>query len=228
MKYATAILLFTETPFQEAIRKNLGGEKTRTSAVFSVLKQKMAQVAKATGLPVFGYECPHKDDSFGNQLTTAITQIFARNFDKVICIGNDCPAVTTQLLLQTATQLQANCSVLGADQRGGAYLIGLSREGFDSIGFQRLPWLSSRLFGALSVLYENAILLPLLPDIHSAQDLRNYASWQPTLSSFIRLLTQLLQSPNWIFREVVLAYTSLISFFRSLRAPPAYAPFFNN
>ncbi|MEZ4901340.1 MAG: DUF2064 domain-containing protein [Spirosomataceae bacterium] len=225
MKHTTAILLFAEHPFVEAIRKPLCSRKQQNSTVFSVLNRKMKQVANATELPVFDYLCTKNSDSFGSELTTAVSQLFAKGFEKIICIGNDCPAITTELLIQVASQLKDNNTVLGGDHRGGAYLIGLSRASFDAIAFQQLPWLTSRLFSALSTHYENARLLAFLPDIHTAKDLRIYSFWQPRLAALIRLLVQLLQSP---FRDLGVLesnYFAPIFIFRSLRAPPRLRSF---
>ena len=126
-----------------------------------------------TDLPVYQLsELAQRGETFGVRLATAITDVFQQGHRSVIVVGNDCPSLTSHHLTTAANRLAAGQSVLGADRRGGAYLIGLTAESFRADAFASLDWQTAGLFGQLSALIGDPTLLPSLADINTLEDLR--------------------------------------------------------
>ena len=92
------------------------------------------QKSRSTQIPVFVSNefCLDSKASFGQNFTTALSTVFDKGFEKVICIGNDCPALQTEHILTAAEALNNSDAVFGPDFRGGTYLIGLSKKAFNS------------------------------------------------------------------------------------------------
>ena len=228
MSPATAILIFTQEASKEASRKMLTPSKNRgvNQLVFDKLnhfveRTAVAAVSKANNLQVFysSQLIKPNNSSFGHQLSTAIQVIFERGFEKVICIGNDCPALDENHILAAAKILQTVDSVVGPDNRGGVYLLGISSKGFRSEIFENLAWQSEKMIESFIEHYNKKaiILLETLSDIHTFQELQTYTKSM----FFIAFLIQLV--------EKAIAKTSNFYFFfienrsirsLSLRAPP--------
>lgn len=91
-----------------------------------------------------------RGNSFGERLANAFADAFAQGYTHVIAVGGDCPRLHEVDWDDVTRRLEQGEPVLGpTPNRDGAYLIGLSRRGFDRQAFAALPWQSPALFDAL-------------------------------------------------------------------------------
>lgn len=191
--------------------------------VFNQLNSFVGRTARSTGLSVF-YSNQLIDDhknGFGKQLSIAIQAVFEKGFEHVICVGNDCPALSKIQILQAAERLTSADTVIGPDQRGGVYLLGVSKNNFNAETFENLAWKSGIMLASYLKQFaqQKIFFLESLSDIHTFEELQSYS-----LSRyFIRFLLQLIE-------KSIAKKTSIFSYLfdnqvirlSSLRAPPAY------
>lgn len=228
MSTSTSILIFTQEASKEATRKMLTPLKNRgvNRLVFDKLnhfveRTAVAAVSKANNLQVFysNQLIKPNNNSFGQQLSTAIQVIFERGFEKVICIGNDCPALDKNRILEAAEKLQTIDAVLGPDNRGGVYLLGISRKDFKPEVFENLAWQSEKMLESYIEQADNQSILMLeaLSDIHTFQELQTYT----TSKYFIAFLLQIIEQTISKIQDFYLNLTENSSIRSlSLRAPP--------
>jgi glycosyltransferase A (GT-A) superfamily protein (DUF2064 family) len=225
---STAILIFTQEASKEASRKMLTPSKNQgiNQLVFSKLNHFVNQTATAassssTKLKVFYSNrlISANKSSFGKQLSLAVQAVFEKGFEKVICVGNDCPALNKNRILEAAEKLQTIDTVLGPDNRGGVYLLGVSRKDFKPEIFENLAWQSEKMLESYIEQADNQSIsmLEALSDIHNFQELQTYT----TSKYFIAFLLQIIEQT---FSKIQDFYLNLIenSSIRSLslRAPP--------
>jgi len=226
---ATAILIFTQEASKEATRKMLTPSKNRrvNQLVFDKLnhfveRTAVEAVSKTDNLQIFysSQLIKPNNNSFGQQLSTAIQVIFERGFEKVICIGNDCPALDENRILEAVKKLQTVDTVIGPDNRGGVYLLGLSSKDFRPEIFENLAWQSEKMLESFIEQYTNkaTILLETLSDIHTFQELQTYT----TSKYFIAFLLQIIEQTISKIQDFYLNLIENSSIrLLSLRAPPA-------
>lgn len=146
----TAILLFVREEKQEAVAKPLLPGRRRTERVFAVLNRHTRKQLRATGLPCHVISGSQQEGaSFGERLVNAFESLFARGYQRVLAVGNDCPDLNAERLLQAAATLQQQSVVLGPASDGGVYLIGLDRTACRREQLLALPWQTQRLCEAL-------------------------------------------------------------------------------
>lgn len=228
MSTPTAILIFTQEASKEASRKILTPSKNKgvNQLVFTKLNHFVGQTATAaasnsTKLTVFysNQLISANKSSFGKQLSLAIQSVFEKGFEKVICLGNDCPALDKNRILEAADKLQTTDAVIGPDNRGGVYLLGISRKDFKPETFENLAWQSEKMLESYIKQFANQSILMLeaLSDIHSFQELQTYTASR----YFITILLQVIERVTLKIQDF---YCLLIEnrFVRSLslRAPP--------
>lgn len=171
---STALLLFVRTEQEEARCKPLAGSRKASAALFRQFNRHMLQQVRRTGLPLFIVQGDQQiGTTFGERLANAYQSVFDLGYDRVIAIGNDCPELNTQLLLEAANQLERHPMVLGPTDDGGAYLIGFQRAAFQIEAFVKLPWQTDTVYEALLTSAEGtiAVLDPSF-DIDQHQTLR--------------------------------------------------------
>jgi len=71
---------------------------------------------------------PQGKGDLGRRLQTAFEQAFMEGAGRVVVIGSDCPAVTTDDIRMAWDALQRDDVVLGPARDGGYWLIGLHKE----------------------------------------------------------------------------------------------------
>ncbi|MDB5240752.1 MAG: hypothetical protein JWP57_1377, partial [Spirosoma sp.] len=155
----------------------------------------------------------------------ALQAAFTHGFEHVLVIGNDCPALSADNLIQAAKQLSSASVVLGPDQRGGLYLFGLSREVFEQMSLASLPWQSNRLVRVIRRICsdKSVVLLPQLGDINNRTDLQQYRPASPATALFVALLQKLGSSAQFQFANPqIIRLISLLAGIRILRAPPTF------
>ncbi len=197
----TCVLFFTRTPHQESKYKQLFGRKRQNLRAFSLLHQQTKQTLRQSGLTFQEFtETQQRGETFGERLTTGIQALFRQGYQNLIIVGNDCPDLTVDDLLEADAALKSGKQVVGADHKGGAYLIGLRKSVFDPTGFQALPWQRSQLIAALSDYLQattSLFTLSIKRDLNSHQQIVNWLSGSHQ-SSLLASLRGLL-SPTWIF-----------------------------
>lgn len=228
MSNSTAILIFTQEASKEATRKTLTPSKNQgvNRLVFDKLnhfveRTATAAASKTQSLPIFHSNQLIKasNRSFGQQLSAAIQVVFERGFEKVICIGNDCPALNKNRILEASEKLQTTDTVLGPDNRGGVYLLGISSKDFKPEVFENLAWQSEKMLESYIEQVENQsiLLLEALSDIHNFQELQTYTKSRYFISFLLQIIEYIflkVQDFYWFFVE----NRSVRSL--SLRAPP--------
>lgn len=225
MKNATAILIFTQEVDTDASRKLLTPLKNKgvNKLIFSKLNDFVERTSSSTHLPVFTSRqfVKNNQKSYGKQLTAAINAVFEKGFEKIICIGNDCPALSKAQILKSVQKLQTNDTVVGPDLRGGVYLIGLSKNTFCAETFENIAWQSEKMLESYikNFPYQQISFIESFADIHTFEELQTYKSSR----YFIRFLINIIEKSFIIFRKkhsFFCTYHSLsISY---LRGPPIY------
>lgn len=224
-KNNAAILFFSRTAKAEAKAKPLAMGKQAAQSVASFMVNHVKKIASQTQLPVFFYtETQQRGDTFGERFANAFDDIFAKGYQHLIAVGNDCLMVSTDDILDAAKALETTPSVFGATTDGGVYCIGLDKAVFQKNDFQNIQWQSSSTFANIMQLVDNQVfettLLPTKSDIDCVSD------WQKTLQSVAVLLKKkLLQLINIRFSKPLISrYLPFINRFLSgsiaLRAPP--------
>lgn len=201
MSTSTAILIFTQEASKEATRKMLTPSKNQgvNRLVFDKLNHFVERTvteaaSKTNNLQVFHSKQLIKasNRSFGQQLSAAIQVVFERGFEKVICIGNDCPALNKNRILEATEKLQVVDTVVGPDNRGGVYLLGISSKSFKPDVFENLAWQSEKMLESFIEQYANetVLLLEALSDIHTFHELQIYTASRSFITFLIQLIEQ--------------------------------------
>ncbi len=225
LSVTTAILVFARPVAHDATRKQLSANTDNNRRALHLLNERVRQTARQTGLPVlFSTDLISHSGSFGGQLSSAIQAVFDRGFERILVVGNDCPALTVGDLTNAATELQAGRVVLGPDNRGGAYLLGLSRTQFDADVLRELPWQTNQLHQAICAQFAAHTVLPLraLSDINQTVDIRTYRADSEATHSFICQLLRLIDGWVNFFNQVLIHRAVQPDVYRTgpLRAPP--------
>lgn len=219
----TAILLFALDPSDEIKRKSLTPTRNKrlNRRIFTRLNAKALGVAKSTQLPVFlSREIPHSGRNFGEKISVCVSYIFGLGYERLILIGNDCPSLSRDLILDANKQLERHAHVVGPDERGGTYLIGLHAKDFNQESFKKLQWESNSFFASyIQFTNDAAFRLSLLSDLHSFRDVLTY---EPTVL-LVRLIKEwILAYPTCLITSLIRIYTNPVFYStKQLRAPPS-------
>lgn len=225
LSVTTAILVFARPVAHDAARKHLSAHTATNRHALHLLNERVRQTAQQTGLPVlFSTNLISHSGSFGWQLSEAIQAVFEQGFDQLLVVGNDCPSLTAADLTNAATELQAGRVVVGPDNSGGVYLLGLSREQFNTDGLRELPWQTNRLHRAICAQFAAHTVLPLraLSDLNRRVDIRRYQTDSESIKSFVCQLLRLIDGWVDFFSRVILHQAKQPNVYRTgpLRAPP--------
>ena len=229
----TAILLFAHEAAQEVKEKTFLEEHATgvNVKVAEAMLEHTLWVAGRSGLPLLPvYTSRQVGHTFGERLANAFQEAFLAGYQRVICIGSDCPALETKDLLAAAEALQTNGMVVGPATDGGAYLIGLHIDSYNPESFAILNWQSEELLNEL-MLYSFrqqhclgcVALLEEKADVDTSADLQEQLNALPELHRLkCRVLAILLGHTAEIlsigpaFRKPVEEEAGLLP----LRAPP--------
>ncbi len=180
------MLLFTRSASGEAAHKRLvehgaGGANAAVAAQLIAQATAVAQRAGADFLCVGSSQQVGR--TFGERLTAAVTYGFSLGYERLVVIGNDCPALDAGQLRQAMHALATAGAVLGPAADGGVYLIGINRKFFSAAAWTQLPWQTSRLGNALAECLRQAgaavRMLGQLADVDTAQDLARVLAQLP-------------------------------------------------
>lgn len=186
----TAILLFSYTAEEESKRKQLVNSKSNLK-FFNLLSDRTNEVIEGSSLPVFKFsKSDQRGDTFGQRVSNAFAEVFAKGFERVICIGNDCPELATEDIQKASEELETSDIVLGPDFRGGFFLMGLNREAFEKSAFENLNWQSNSLvqsFLRYSLGYTLHFLEPKF-DLNNKLDIVTYAPKSKILTKLLKIV----------------------------------------
>lgn len=202
----TAILLFAQSASVDANSKSLAG-----TSVLDVLNNHILKTVQATGLDYYHFtEKEQRGTGFGTRFTNAIQDVFKLGYKSVICLGNDTPLLTLNLLDKAAQSLQYGNAVKGKSIDGGLYLIGLNRAQFNAKQFETLPWQSTSLAASfheyINDLNSDLIILKSLQDIDSTADLHRFLAGKDARINLIRLLLSTLSRKRNNTKSTVILY----------------------
>jgi hypothetical protein len=185
----TAILLFAQSAKVDALHKPLA----HNIQVMEALNDRVRKTAQGSGFDFYHFtENEQRGVGFGMRFTNSIQDVFDKGYGSVICLGNDTPLLTVQLVKDAATALKKGKAVKGKSFDGGLYLIGLHKNKFDPVAFKALSWQSSGLAVAfhdyIASQNQELIVLEALADIDTDQDLLDFLAGKDARSSIIKLL----------------------------------------
>lgn len=225
-----ALLFFSRTANAEAAEKPLlKGNNLRLNQLASkILINHSLRHLSSLHLPLFIIDqTKQSGTNFGERLSNAFEEIFKKGYSAVVAVGNDTPEINRIDWQKTIFSLEKGQNVIGPSHRGGAYLIGLTKQSFQAGAFQSLPWQTKNIFCDLRKLASSespALILPALRDINTIRDLTRFisGSTEDLLKKMIRLFKELffpgIRPIN--FFQVFIEETNLVQ--HGLRAPPVY------
>jgi glycosyltransferase A (GT-A) superfamily protein (DUF2064 family) len=198
----TAILLFAHAAKHEARSKTFStwqGAHVNQKVAKALLRHTLA-VIRESGIPLFTiYTEQQRGNSFGERLANAFQDVFAAGYQRVICVGSDCPTLSTADLLQAKVALQQQQMVVGPAADGGAYLIGMHVDCFNPKAFTSLNWQTEQVSQELSVyaISQQACpygfaLLQERADVDSEEDLNLMLQQLPLLNKLRKLILVIL------------------------------------
>jgi hypothetical protein len=225
----TALLLFTRTAALEAAHKAFVPAKFRQGnlKIASHLVCNSRKIARSANLPVHEVnEDKQVGESFGERLSNAIEGVFEKGFENVVIIGNDCPQLTVDGINAAAHQLQQHDVVLGPDNRGGVYLIALSKKIFNRDRFAAARWQTTGLLQDLLSLFNQNAPYTLSPfkDVNRFEDLIQIKDLLPLSHKLIALVVSMLASFCNKYNWLQIGCNSIHFSISGLRSPPCFTP----
>jgi 2-phospho-L-lactate guanylyltransferase (CobY/MobA/RfbA family) len=225
----TAILLFAQSEFRESVSKPITGLNSQDVGLWKKMNERVLKTIKRTKLPFYiSDEDRQIGKTFGDKLTGAIHKVFAKGYDNVIVVGNDCPSLNYKHLLEAFVKLKTNDSVLGADFNGGVYLIGVSKVAFNTKTFSAVSWQTPKVFNELRLYFNHhsCFFLPRLNDFNRSSDLKDALKSLSFSDNFRSLLMSLNQEVTVsINRESFLVSSELIAFNHNKGSPLSFFNF---
>ncbi len=221
----TAILFFSQKASKEALKKQLAPIQNKSLNV-KLINQLNLQTKKL--LEKTNVSCFDSSDfgisnsfSFGKKLSLAIQKVFNSGFEKVICIGNDCPALDNERLNLAIKKLQDHDFVLGPDHRGGVYLLGLTKSSFNPFVFENIPWQNKNMLSSLISNHKDSDILVLenLPDIHTFKELKLYVYCRGFIQALLKIVKIFFET---YFNDVKISYILFLKEILLLRGPPIF------
>lgn len=118
--------------------------------IAQVLLDHTLRVVNSTKLPLITlFTQQQQGNTFGERLANAFQEAFAAGYQRVICVGSDCPTLAASDLYAAQEALRHNSLVIGPATDGGAYLIGIQKESFQQETFCQLNWQTAKVLGEL-------------------------------------------------------------------------------
>ena len=226
-KEDVAIIIFAQTGKKERISKHIVSSGNDDELLFDFFNKNVENLVIKTRIPYFFIsETKQIGCSFGEKITNAVLSVFSKGYCKVIVLGNDCPQLKTEHIRNAFGAMNANKEVIGKDNRGGTYLIGLSESNFDSKSFQELDWQTNCLFDDLYNLLNtgnNIEILPVLYNLNTraeANFILKLLGFKSSFRKLILLILRLLPARQNRFEQIG---TLIIIFYtKGLRGPPLF------
>lgn len=220
----SAIILFAHLPDFEARAKSLSylSSIKTTKKISTYLTQHFYKLSQQTTADTFLIDTYHqKGKTFGERISNAYADIYAKGYDNVICIGNDCPDLDLQSLQKAITETESGNVVLGPTQDGGTYLIGIPKERFNQFDFQNSSWQTNKNFKSLKSQFQhNFVKLETFEDFDKEKDLHKNNFSNPIAKVLFHIIN--------FYRVVAKAITcsplkSILLDATFLKGPPQYS-----
>jgi hypothetical protein len=210
-----AILLFSRSAERECLAKRWTKDHGKDYLIARCLIDRTKRQLSTAPFEVIHLdETRQKGSNFGEKLTHAFRSVFHMGFQYVVAVGNDSiePKVDW---LKVATSLRDGEAVLGPDERGGVYLLGLSADYDYEKLFKQIDWNTNQVFNQLLLYCNEAAILRQKKDLNTLEDL-----WSDHFLSF--LIGGHTIQPN-IFGKSQLKNKPVVVCSNTLRAPPVFA-----
>ncbi len=224
----TALLLFSRTSGEECRAKNFlpFQNHSQNKKIAQKIIEHSISLANRSGLPYFVWdESLQQGNNFGERISHAVEDVFKKGFEKIIIIGNDCITLNTDQIKSAVTALQTYESVIAPTNKGGAYLIGISKNIFDKKSFTDVRWQTALVTIDLQKLYASLSVfeMPVMDDINDFNDLKKQAFQLSPIHSIRIFLQSIIASiSKYIFlSEYFISKLSIRYLFR-IKAPPAF------
>ena len=194
MSNSQAVILFTSSPKHEASHKRFDADDAANQSVLRGFLQHsvetLAQLSQtedfdlvistnsahsiteaAPHLAAIPFQIiPQTGHSFGGRLDHTLSSVKQMGYDKIVIIGNDCPALTSSHIQAAFKSLDEQPVVIGPAKDGGFYLLGVSQ--YDSAFFKAIPWRTNQVLKQLKAnLNELQICPKILEKLADADDL---------------------------------------------------------
>jgi len=221
----TAILFFSQKASKEALKKQLAPfpNKSLNVNLISQLNLQTKKLLKCSNVPYYNSSDFGISNtfSFGKKLSLAIEKVFNFGFEKVICIGNDCPALNNEKLNLAIKKLQDHDFVLGPDFRGGVYLLGLTKSCFNPFLFENISWQSENMLSSLIFNYKDSdmLILEKLQDIHTFKELKLYVHCRDFIQNLLKIVKNFFETYFYVVEICYIFFSKETSF---LRGPPFF------
>ena len=222
-KKNSAILVFAKSAALEGNTKKIGKSRDKNYLIWSALNKKVIAISHKSNIPYFVYdELVQKGATFGEKISEAIQSIYAKGFDSVIVLGNDCLELQLTHLQLAHSKLQDNDFVVGPDYNGGAYLIGISKQVFQRTAFENIKWQTQFALQSLVAYCDSTttFLLPQLYDVNDTatfQRVLNTLGFKTRLKIYLQTLLYQEQESYFFLQSVLISFNNS---FVKYRGPP--------
>ena len=225
MSNKTALLLFSRTALKEAAEKNFSGRanKKLNHKLSSGLINHTYNISVSSQISLHVVnEKDQKGTNFGEKIANAAEAIFKIGYEKLLIIGNDCPQLTTTYIQNASQALDNNNVVLGPDNHGGVYLIGLNKKVFNKENFETRQWQTPDLFKDLEVAYcqTSSFKLPQLNDVNNFEDLKLVKDFLSSSHKIKALILSILACLQRKYSKLRVIYCNLSFSLLPFRGPP--------
>ncbi len=170
----TAILYFAYRPETEAVRKPIFSDHGRRVNVqfYHDLQDELFDRLTPLGLPVIHMDDDkQRGDGFADRITNAVEDIWAKGYERVIILGNDCPELDINSYQRCIDLLDTGKACLIPTQHGGAGLIALHKSQYTESHWRELEWQSESTFDELfDCLSDCKVLDMTLTELNSLGD----------------------------------------------------------
>lgn len=219
----TAVLFFSRTLNDEYGASSFSLNRKGFSKLYKFFVNKTLETAKNAGLPLIQvYSNQQVGNTFSERLINSLKLVTEQGFERVIIIGNDAPDLTVDDIRLAETALEKGSSVLGQDNRGGVYLIGLDLQKFDLSLLAGVNWHSNKVYQQLTSLLDGVFDLSNKVDVNQLGDLKKLWKVNNTLSQgIIRFFKRLMSLGNWVSWGIESIQTRILETFVN-RGPPHF------
>lgn len=226
MENKSVILFFARTATAEMqVKKLCSKRESINNQLHHFLYKKSLTELYKTGLPVFVCdESKQQGNNFGSRIHNAIQACFNNGYNSVITVGSDCPELKAEDILHCHRELNKGNNVLGPDNRGGIYLMGIQQKFFSVIDLLHIEWNSTKVLSQLKSSFLNSstdiYLLNTLTDVNSQKDFF-YLFKQAANNIFLIILHDILHSKSLHFL-LIQHFISPLQFLanKKFRGPP--------
>ena len=207
-----ALLLFSDLPEKEALRKRVFPDRKRSESLAGIIFNKTVNTVRqcrekidfdfiiATKendprLKTLAYSVDNvigfKGRSFGEKFANSIEDVFNLGYKSVVVIGDDIPDLSSEHITKSFECLnEMDNAVVGPSADGGFYLLGINS--FDMDFFKGIKWRTKNVFCMLeeNLTRQNYVIkfLPVLTDIDDNNSLNLWFSIKTEAGKIIKRL----------------------------------------